>query len=357
MHNKRIENIRQRMRTENADAFIIKNQNNLFYLSGFKSSFGYVYITQEEALFLTDFRYLEPAKDQIGDHLAVTEVERKPIAEGLRKFIGQHKTLAFESNDVSYTEYESLQKHLSDLVEFIPAKGWVEEFRKIKEQPEIDQIAAAQKIAEKALAETLNFLKPGVAEKKIARIIENFLYDFGAEGLAFPTIVVSGQRASLPHGVPSEKEIAKGELVTIDLGCKYNGYCSDMTRTFAIGSIEEKQRKIYNVVLEAQKNAIAEIMAGKMAADIDQISRKYIAEAGYGSYFGHGLGHSLGIEVHEAPALSPSSEEMIKENMVVTVEPGIYIPGFTGVRIEDLLVVKENGYLNLTEMNKELIIL
>ena len=357
MYNQRIDSIRNRMEQEQVEAFIINSPHNIFYLSGFKSSFGYIYITKEEALFLTDFRYIEPAKEQIADHLDVQETERRPIAESLRKFVSGQKRLAFESNHTTFSDYQLLEKHLADLVELVPAKGWPEEDRKIKDSGEIASISIAQKIAEQALQETLNHIKPGVTEKKISRILENYLYDYGAEGLAFPIIVVSGSRASLPHGVPSDKEIAEGELITIDLGCKYQGYCSDMTRTFGIRTVEEDQRKIYNIVLEAQEKAITGVIAGKRAADLDKISRDHITEAGYGPYFGHGLGHSLGIEVHEAPSLSPSSEDLIKENMVITVEPGIYIPGLTGVRIEDLLVVKEFGHINLTAMTKELIIL
>ena len=357
--NSRILKLMTLMKEQNAESFLIKNQNNVFYLSGLKSSNAFIYIYKDEAYFLTDFRYLEAAEKELKGLFQIRDLERKNISHSINKITGSSAKvrMAFEINDVTYFEYKALTEELYNNIALLPSENWVENLRKIKDLEEISFIKEAQKISEKALREALNYIQPGVKEIKIKRIVENFMYDYGAEDLAFNTIVASGKRGSLPHAVPSDNTISEGDFVTIDMGCKYQGYCSDMTRTFAIRNVEENKRKIYNIVSKAQKAALEAVKAGVSAREIDKISRDIIEEAGYGQYFGHGLGHSLGIEVHEAPSFSPLSKDNIEENMVMTIEPGVYIPDSFGVRIEDLVVVKKDGLENLTEFEKDLIIL
>lgn len=357
--NKRIIKLMQLMKKAETEAFLINNPKNIFYLSGLKSSNAYILIYKEEAYFFTDFRYIEEAEKKVKGLFGLIDLAGKSVAYWINKIIAnnQEVKLSFESNFVTYFDYKSLLVDLNKNITLKPSENWIENFRKIKDSEEISFITKAQRIAEKALTETMNFIVIGEKEIRIKRILENYLYDFGAEDLAFATIVAAGERGSLPHGVPSDNKIKEGDFVTIDMGCKFSGYCSDMTRTFALGSVEEYKRKIYNTVLKAQEAALEEIKAGKATRDIDRISRKIIEDEGFGEHFGHGLGHSLGIQVHEAPSFSPSSKEVLEENMVMTVEPGIYIPDYCGVRIEDLVVIKKDGIVNLTKMEKDLTIL
>ena len=227
----------------------------------------------------------------------------------------------------------------------------------IKNEHEIECISKAAALGDKCFSYILGFIEPGMSEKQVADEIERFLYDNGAEGLAFDTISVSGERGCLPHGEPTDKLIQKGELVTLDFGAVIGGYCGDMTRTIAIGSISPEQRKVYEIVLEAQLAAIDFIKAGVRCFDADKIARDIITKAGYGSEYPHGLGHGVGLEVHEAPTLNAKSTEVLESNMVITIEPGIYIPNKFGVRIEDLAIVTDFGIINKVKSEKELIII
>lgn len=227
----------------------------------------------------------------------------------------------------------------------------------IKNEKEIEIITRAAALGDRCFSHILGFIKPGMSEKEVAAEIERFLYENGAEGLAFPTISVSGERSCLPHGEPSEKLIKKGEFLTLDFGAVIDGYCGDMTRTIAIGYVTQEMRRVYDTVLESQLAAIEFIKAGVRCFDADKVARDIIADAGYGEYFPHGLGHGVGKQVHEAPTLNSKSEEILAENMVITIEPGIYIPDKFGVRIEDLAIVTEFGIINKVKSAKELIIL
>lgn len=227
----------------------------------------------------------------------------------------------------------------------------------IKNEKEIEIISRAAALGDRCFSHILGFIKPGMSEKEVAAEIDRFLFENGAEGLAFPTICVSGERSCLPHGEPSDKFIQKGEFLTLDFGAVIDGYCGDMTRTVAIGSVTPEMRRVYDTVLEAQLAAIDFIKAGVRCFDADKIARDIITDAGYGEYFPHGLGHGVGKQVHEAPTLNSKSEEILAENMVITIEPGIYIPDRFGVRIEDLAIVTEFGIINKVKSAKELIIL
>jgi Xaa-Pro aminopeptidase len=227
----------------------------------------------------------------------------------------------------------------------------------IKNEQEIKSISKAAALGDRCFSHILGFIKPGMSEKQVAAEIERFLYANGAEGLAFDTISVSGERSCLPHGEPSDKIIEKGEFLTLDFGAVIDGYCGDMTRTIAIGFVTQEMRKVYDIVLEAQLAAVDFIKAGVRCFDADKVARDIIINAGYGEYFPHGLGHGVGTLVHEAPTLNSKSEEVLEKDMVVTIEPGIYIPDKFGVRIEDLAIVTDFGIINKVESMKELIIL
>lgn len=227
----------------------------------------------------------------------------------------------------------------------------------IKNEQEIQSISKAAALGDRCFSHILGFIEPGMSEKQVAAEIERFLFDNGAEGLAFDTICVSGERSCLPHGEPSDKLIEKGEFLTLDFGAVIDGYCGDMTRTVAIGSATPEMRKIYDIVLEAQLAAIDFIKAGVRCFDADKVARDIINSAGYGEYYPHGLGHGVGTLVHEAPTLNAKSEEVLEKDMVITIEPGIYIPDKFGVRIEDLAIVTDFGIINKVESRKDLIIL
>lgn len=227
----------------------------------------------------------------------------------------------------------------------------------VKNEKEIASISRAAALGDRCFSHILGYIRPGMTEKQVADEIERFLYDNGAEGLAFDTISVSGARTCLPHGEPTDKRIEKGEFVTLDFGAVIDGYCGDMTRTIAIGSVSDEMRRVYEIVLEAQLAAIEFIKAGVSCFDVDKVARDIITEAGFGKEYPHGLGHGVGTLVHEAPTLNPKSKEILETNMVITIEPGIYIPNKFGVRIEDLAIVSEFGIINKVESKKELIIL
>ena len=250
-------------------------------------------------------------------------------------------------------------KHLDNAlqVELVPAQGLVNGLRGAKDQEELDAMVQAQRISERAFDEILKFIKPGVTEKEIAAKLEYDMLRFGAQKMSFDPIVVSGPNGSLPHGVPSDKKVEKGEFITMDFGCIYNGYCSDMTRTVALGEPTEEMRKVYDVVLQAQLAGLAASKAGVTGKSIDAAARKVIEDAGYGEYFGHGYGHSVGIEIHEAPNANMRDETPMPVGAAVSAEPGIYLPGRFGVRIEDVAIMTEDGCIDITKAPKELIVL
>lgn len=351
----RIENLLIKLDEKNMDAIIVYGEMNRRYLSGFTGSSGYLYVSKNRRAMLTDFRYMEQSREQcvgyeIIDHgdLGVIETLNQLIKEDGTKRIG------FEPNGVTYSQYMELKKALNE-IELVEATELVEEIRMIKDDQELAVIKHAAAIADKAFEHILPFLKVGISERDIALEMEYFMKKNGADKLSFDTIVASGKHSSLPHAHPTGKKLEVGDFLTMDFGCIYEGYCSDMTRTVVIGKANEKQKEIYNTVLRAQEAALAFLKAGLLGRDVDQVARAIIDGAGYKEYFGHGLGHSLGLEVHENPRLSPKGFTKLRANMMVTVEPGIYIPNFGGVRIEDLVCVTEGGYDNYTHSNKSLL--
>lgn len=352
----RIEQLRNRMKSLAVDAVYITSDYNYRYFSGFTGSSAYVLITAENAYLLTDFRYIEQANEECEGFEILDYYSTGGLEKNLRKIFEANniKRIGFEDNQVKVSAYNKYIDLFHEM-EFQPLGTTLEYIRQVKDEVEIETIQKAAKIGDDAFLHILNFLKPGVTEKEVAVELEHHMRKSGASKLSFDTIVASGERSSLPHAQPTDRKLQEGDFVTMDFGCIYNGYCSDMTRTVVIGKASEKQKEIYNIVLKAQKKALENIKAGVKGKIIDGYARDIIDEAGYRKNFGHGLGHGLGLEVHESPRFSILEESIIRENVVMSVEPGIYIEGFGGVRIEDLVLVTKDGIRNFVTSPKELI--
>lgn len=323
-----------------------------------KSSAGMLLIFKECAYLIIDFRYIEKARNTVKN---CTVMEQENLTEQINSLMKKHnaKSLAVESMDMTLSRMSFLEKKFPD-IEFIKSdelSNNIYDMRTIKSTEEIEKIHKAQKIAEKAFDEILGFIRPGVTEREIALKLDNCMLENGAEGLSFETIALAGANTSMPHGVPGNYKVKNGYFVLMDFGAVYDGYHSDMTRTVCVGQSSEKMGKIYDIVLKAQLEALKKVKSGITGSELDGYARDIIDESGYGDFFGHSLGHGVGMEIHEFPTASSKSETILKENMVVTVEPGIYLPGEFGVRIEDFVVVTENSHQNLTNCPKKLIIL
>ena len=335
----------------NLDAVLITDEYNMKYLSGANFE-GCFFGSKEQNYILTDSRYTEVAERDAKDAIVITAT--KSYYDVVKELVEKHNVarLGFEDLHLTFAHYCKFNESGAEL---IPLGDAINTFRQIKDEYELECLAIAESIGDKAFDHVLGIIKPGMTEMDIAIEIELAMKRNGADNLSFDTIVASGINGSMPHAVPGQKRVEVGELITMDFGCKYKGYCSDMTRTVMLGKANEKQREIYNVVLEAQLKALDGIHAGVKGKDIDKIARDVITEHGYGKYFGHGLGHSVGLFIHEGPNLSPKEERIIEENMIETVEPGIYIPNFGGVRIEDMVAVTKDGHRNFAKSPKELI--
>ncbi len=343
-----LEKLRAQM--EDFDTFYITGKANIFYYSGFTSEDASLVVTKERAILITDSRYTIQAKNQASDF------EIYDIKNGLSTVFSDvgARTIAYEEEYLSVAQFEKLKNGVKK-AEYIMAQELIDEPRQVKEQWEIERIKKAEALGDKAFLNTLEYIKAGVSEKEIAHRLENFMRINGAEGVSFETIVASGERSAMPHGVASDKIIEKGDFVTLDFGCIFDGYCSDMTRTVVVGKATDKQKEIYNIVLKAQQEAMKEVRDGVKCSYIDRIARDIIKSAGYEENFAHSLGHSLGIQIHESPNFSSRSVAIARTGNVITVEPGIYIEGFGGVRIEDVVAIKKDGYENLTTSPKDLI--
>lgn len=348
MHSARIQKLNTAVPTQ---ASLITSPENIYYFSGFTGGEGALFIDKNRRLLFTDSRYTIQAKKEAPDFEIVD------IAEKNLSFFLQGETLqtiGFEDDYVTFQAYLWLRKISAGLV-WMPISDKIYDIRMIKDDAELSCIAAAAKLADSAFSYILTRIAPGRTEREIALELEYHMKQNGAEGLSFETIAASGVRSAMPHGTATEKKIEKNDFLTLDFGCKYKGYCSDMTRTVAVGKASDKQKEIYETVLSAQNAALRELTAGVPANVVDSVARNFIKDAGYGKYFGHGLGHSVGLKVHEKPSLSPKCGDVLLAGELMTVEPGIYIENFGGVRIEDLVVIREDGYENLVSSPKELI--
>jgi len=343
---------------QHLEGFLITSRTDIRYLSGFTGSAGMLWVSPEKNVFITDFRYKTQAKKQVGEsaEIFITSPEKAyfDILEELEVF-KEKRFVGFDSVATSYSSYRRLTARFLGN-NFIPVDNPLTEIRQVKEPEEITKIEGAAQIAIEALAEVLPLLRPGITEKEFSTELEYHLNRKGSEKSAFDIIVASGKNAALPHAKASEKVIETGDMVTIDFGAIYEGYASDITRTYFIGTPDDKFKKIYELVLQAQSAAIKGAKAGLTGKEIDAIARKVIEDAGYGEYFGHGLGHGIGLVVHDAPTLNKRGEKVVPENSVVTIEPGIYIPEWGGIRIEDDFVVETDGVRCITsELPKNLI--
>ncbi len=337
-------------------AALITSSSNRRYLSGFHASDGIVVLTDSRAVFFADSRYFEAAQNTVKNMEVLLFTRLDDVKEYLQNL--KIQKILIETDQLSISQLKSYRKAMGIQISSSTAlSNALRKSRMLKSESEIDSIIAAQRITDAAFSHILSFLKVGVREKEIALELEFFMRKMGSEGVAFSTIAVSGKNSSLPHGVPTDKKVCSGDFITMDFGAVINGYCSDMTRTVAVGKVSNEQKRVYETVLKAQKTAIDQIKAGKICSDIDKAAREIIDGAGYEGTFGHALGHSVGLDIHEHPNFSPKCNEKLKENMVLTVEPGIYLPNKFGVRIEDMVVVKKHGVLNLTKSPKELIII
>lgn len=358
LYEKRIDSLRAIL--SDGEAALITNEKNIGYFCGFFHSEGYYLLTAEKAYLLVDFRYIEAARQKVHccevicfrklseDLLAVlnengirtVKIEAGYMTVSKLRFFRER----FETKGIAVSDGDEVDKKIADC-------------RIIKDETELEKIRTAQKIAEKAYLEMLNFVKTGVTERELAARLEFLMKLNGAEDISFDLITITGKKTSLPHGVPSDDKISEGDFFTCDFGAVYEGYHSDTTRTVAVGFATDEMREIYDTVLAAQLSALDVVCAGVPAAGVDRAARKVIEDKGYGEYFGHATGHGVGLDIHEAPVVSYRGGEILQAGMIITDEPGIYLPSKFGVRIEDMLCVTGDGYENLVTLPKELIIL
>ncbi|HHT16596.1 MAG TPA: aminopeptidase P family protein [Papillibacter sp.] len=350
-----VSKIRAQLQETNLDALLVTSAANRRYVTGFPSSAGALFITRSRAVFMTDSRYIEAAQR------AVKSAEVRPVtakdtySSHIKQIMEEENVAAvgFEEESMTYSEYQTWTQKIGDVLR--PAQKILTNLRAAKSREELGALRAAQTIAEEAFYSILPMISTKITERELATELIYRLLRCGADDISFEPIVVSGIRSSMPHGVPGDDRIQKGFL-TIDFGAKKNGWCSDTTRTLCVGEPTKEMRKVYDTVLSAQKAGIAAARAGIPGCDVDAAARRVIEAAGYGDYFGHGFGHGLGLDVHEGPNLSPSNKEPLPVGAVVSAEPGIYIPGRFGVRIEDVLYLTEDGCENITTLPKHLVI-
>ncbi|SFL34832.1 Xaa-Pro aminopeptidase [Paenibacillus sp. 1_12] len=352
----RLDKLRFDLQEQGLQAILITNATNRQYMTGFTGSSGYVLITESKAYLLTDFRYMTQAPKQA---IGYEVVEHAPKAMATVKDLLLKSGIAkvgFEQDDMTYGTFLSTSEALSG-IELKATSGLVEKLRMIKDELELAVMQEAADLADRTFDHILSFIRTGAKEIDIALEIEIFMRRNGATSTSFETIVASGERSALPHGKASDRVIQTNEFVKLDYGAYYKSYCSDITRTVVVGQPTEKHKEIYSIVLEAQLETLSKIRPGMTGKEADAIARNVIKQYGYGDYFGHGTGHGLGMEIHEAPRLSVQGDTVLTPGMTVTVEPGIYLPGFGGVRIEDDIVITETGIHILTHSSKDLIVL
>ncbi|MBV9120004.1 MAG: aminopeptidase P family protein [Chloroflexi bacterium] len=353
----RIDRLRRALSGKEIDALLVSQPDNRRYLSGFSGSAGFLIVSDREAHLLSDFRYMTQGPLQAPEYEFV-RIERGFPRAGLRPILGSldGRRLGFEAGHMSVASHQAWQEGIREAglkLELVATENIVEELRALKDEQELALIAEAVRIVDSAFGRLRESIKPGMTERQVARRLEDFMRDEGADGPSFATIIASGVNAAKPHHGISDKEIAAGEPIVCDFGALYQGYCSDMTRTVCIGPADSKFDEIYGLVLSAQLHAEEQIQPGIEARAGDQYARDVIAQAGYGDYFGHGLGHGIGLEVHEAPTMGPSGTLTLTPSMTVTVEPGVYLPDWGGVRIEDLCFVRQNGLEVVNQATKD----
>lgn len=368
------EQLAQLLEKNNLQVIIITDGYNIHHLSGYRGHTGMLVAFGDARYILTDSRYTEQVEIEAPSFSCI-DVGREGYSKTIAGLLQKQKAsvssggvtlrIGFENKEISYAQYQAFidtfAKELSEVqVELVPLDDAVNAYREVKTEDEIAKLAHAERIGDEAFAEIVKFIRDnwenGLTEQRVALQLEYEMRLRGAEGTSFDTIAASGKNSSLPHAMPQPKLLADGDFLTMDFGCMYEGYCSDMTRTIHIGKkVDPEQKKVYETVLQAQLAALAVVKPGMVCSDVDKCARDIIADAGYGDYFGHGLGHSVGLFIHEEPRFSMKCDAVLKPGIVITVEPGIYLPGRFGVRIEDMIVITEDGYRNLAASPKELI--
>ncbi len=351
----RLSRLRDFLREKKADAVVVNKEVNLHYFSGFRGDDSLLLVSPDDALLVTDSRYTEQAAQQ-APLFEIVEQKDGLFARAAECVKARGwKKLAFEGNAMLYDTFVRFGEQL-DHNATLDVSVHLDRLREVKEAEEISRIRKACEIADAAFLDVVKFIRPGVSEREVAVRLETTMRSLGSERPAFTTIVASGERGSLPHGIATEKLIVSGEFVTMDFGAVYEGYHSDMTRTVCVGHASDPQRKLYGIVLDAQELGVSLVKPGVSGKEVDGVVRQRLTDAGYGENFGHGLGHSLGLEIHEEPRLSKKSDcEHLLPGMLVTVEPGVYLPGEGGLRIEDTVLVTETGGEPLTASSKKLI--
>ena len=352
-----LEKLQHAVASSGLETLLLIDPKNRFYATDFQSSAGAVVITPEDAWLFTDSRYIEAAQSASQNRYHVAQNDRAHSLGDLVQQVLKARNvtkLGGEEHSLSHDDYLSYEKAVG--IPLIPAQQLIMDLRAAKSADELTRMRQAQSITDAAFTEILNFLRPGVTEQAVAARLMYEMMRRGAQRMSFDPIVVTGPRSSMPHGTPGETPLRPGDFVTMDFGCVYGGYCSDMTRTVAIGHATDEIAAVYNTVLRAQQAGIAAAKAGIPGKAVDKAGRDVIEAAGYGAYFGHGFGHSLGLDIHERPNASPTESRPMPDGCVCSAEPGVYLPGKFGVRIEDVVVFRENGCEDLTKSPKELII-
>ena len=341
-----------------AEAALIISETNRRYLTGFVSSLGYLFVTEKTAVLLVDSRYEEAAKAQAQN----CEVRlMRDVSKDIPAFLREqhlHRVL-LEGSAFTLNEAARIESFFAEAntvaIKTNALDKMLNRMRLYKSTDEINKMMYAQHLTEEAFTDTLKLIKEGVTERDLALELEFRMRRAGADGVSFDLIVLTGTNTSMPHGVPGEQQVRYGDFVLFDIGATFGGYHSDMTRTVAFGKVDQRKRRIYQTVLQAQQNALAAVRQGVSCQQVDRAARSYIAEAGYEGCFGHSTGHGVGLEIHEAPSVSPNNDFILQSGMVITIEPGIYVPGQCGVRIEDMVLVTKDGCLNLALLPKDLI--
>ena len=349
------ERLLDQVRERELDVLLVTDLVNLRYLTGFTGTNAAALVGPEQRTFLTDFRYLSQSAEEVPDW--DRQIASNDLLAGVARAVpeGVELRIGFDDAHLAVKSHEHLRELVRDDVELVAAGGVVEDLRAIKDAGEIDRIRAAARLADEALRDVLERGLAGRTEREVALDLEFTQRRLGAEAVSFPPIVAAGEHGALPHAQPRDREIPAGTLVVIDWGCRLDGYCSDCTRTFATGELDGRDREVYDLVARAQAEALAAVRPGPTGRDVDAVARDIIARAGHAEHFGHGLGHGVGLEVHEAPRLATTSSATLQAGQVVTVEPGVYVPRAVGVRIEDLVAVTEDGHEILSSYPKELV--
>lgn len=351
----RLSKVKKYLKTLDIDTILVTNPITARYISGFKSSNLYLLISKKRNLLITDFRYKSAAIKfcQRNNFWQFHEVSKNPFSI-FSNFIAEKTRLGIQSDYLTLDHYDLLKKNLKKR-KLVKLGNVLSKIPMVKLKSEIKSIKQATKISDKAFEALLSEIKIGMTEKKVRDILEHYCRELGSERPSFETIVLFGSRSVHPHGTPSNRKLRKGDWILIDFGCSVNDFCSDMTRTLIMGSANKRQKDIYHIVKEAHNQAIKSICPGIESSAVDQCARSVISEAGYGEVFGHNTGHGVGLQVHELPRISKDSKICLEANMVITIEPGIYVPGLGGVRIEDLVVVTETSKRKLSRTSCELI--